>query len=96
MHARVFTFQIKQPEMIDALYQMMQNELLTVSQTFSGFTDALHLANRQAGKLVTITIWDTEAQARSFVPSEEQLRQWASFDEFFTAQPTDEILEMLI
>ncbi len=94
MHARVFTFQVKSPELAEPIFQIFQEKLLMVSKQYPGFTDALNLFDRQAGKILSVSLWENEEQARSFDPEMVGGEEAAQLPELLVGLPTDEIYEV--
>jgi heme-degrading monooxygenase HmoA len=94
MHARVFTFQVKHPEQAEQLFQFFQQNLFTISKQYPGFTDALNLLDRQAGKIISVSLWESEEQARSFDTNIVGAEEAAQLASLLTGAPTDEIYEV--
>ncbi len=67
MHARVSTRQIQSGQMDEAI-RILRDDTLPPVRERSGFKGGLVLADRNMGKLVTISLWDTEADLRASDP----------------------------
>jgi heme-degrading monooxygenase HmoA len=59
MYARMTTFHV-QPSTIDEVLRIVQDALLITKQQ-QGFKSGLALADYSTGKLIGITLWETEA-----------------------------------
>ena len=75
MHARVFTFE-GSPEEIDAAIELGRRQILPLQQQMAGFRGLIVLADKEAQKLVTVTLWDSEDAMRQ---SEESARTITRF-----------------
>lgn len=64
MYARVNTRQIP-PEKMDEAIRMYQEKSLPERKTHKGFVGAYVLTDRSAGKILAISLWETEADARA-------------------------------
>ena len=64
MFARVNTRQIP-PEKMDEAIQMYQDKSLPERKTHKGFVGAYVLTDRSAGKILAISLWETEADAKA-------------------------------
>ena len=60
MYARV-TFDPIQPSNMDKAIQVEQGSILRAAKTEKGFKGLYFLTNRDTGKGMTISLWDTEA-----------------------------------
>lgn len=64
MYARVSTSTI-QPGKIDEQGKMYQDNVLPEVLKLKGFKGVLRLANRETNKVMTIALWDTEADMKA-------------------------------
>lgn len=67
MHARVSTRQIQSGQMDEAL-RILRDQTQPVVREQGGFKEGLVLVDRNTGKLITISLWETEADLRAFNP----------------------------
>jgi len=67
MHARVSTCQIQSGQMDEAV-RIIRDQTLPFMKERNGFKGGLVLSDRITGKLMTISLWDTEADLRSNEP----------------------------
>ena len=67
MHARVSTRQIQSGQMDEAV-RILRDQTQPVVLGQSGFKEGLVLADRNTGKLITISLWETEADLRANDP----------------------------
>jgi hypothetical protein len=74
VHARASTFE-GPPDRIDEGLRYMREEILpTAFQEDEGFKGALALADRQSGKMLTITFWESEEAMRASEEEANRLR----------------------
>ena len=94
MYARVVTAQVS-PEKIAEGIQLWQDSVVPAVKAQKGFKSGRLLVNRKTGKIVTVGLWETEAdmlatsEGSTFV--QEQLAKFASL---FTAPPVVEHYEV--
>jgi heme-degrading monooxygenase HmoA len=62
MHARLLTAQVA-PAKIDEFIQLWQSAMLPTSQEEKGWKGARLLVDRQNGKAIVVSLWETEADA---------------------------------
>ena len=67
MHARVSTRQIQSGQMDEAV-RILRDHTLPILKERNGFKGGLVLADRSVGKLMTISLWETEAALRANEP----------------------------
>ena len=60
MHARVTTFENVKTDKIDAGVRLINEQVVPAAQTLKGFKGGYWLADRQRGKLIAMTLWETE------------------------------------
>lgn len=71
MHARVSTYQANDPEALLDGFRSVTGELEQVD----GFSHAMFLVDRESGKAMSITVWDTEDALNASVEKAKDLRQ---------------------
>ncbi len=62
MHARLLTVQVA-PEKIDEFIQLWHHAMLPTGKEEKGWESARLLVDRQTGKAILISLWETEADA---------------------------------
>lgn len=67
MHARVSTRQIQSGQMDEAV-RILRDQMAPAVREVSSFKGGLVLTDPSAGKLVTISLWETEADSRVWTP----------------------------
>ncbi len=67
MHARVSTRQIQSGQMDEAV-RILRDQMVPAVRQMSSFKEGLVLTDRSSGKLVTISLWETEADSRGWTP----------------------------
>jgi heme-degrading monooxygenase HmoA len=70
MHARMFAFEGTREE-IEAAVALAREEILPVERQMSGFRGLILLSDKEAGKLVSLSLWESEELMRQ---SEESAR----------------------
>lgn len=94
MYARVTSTQIS-PESADEAIQLWQESVMPEVQQQKGFKGAYLLANRKVGTGVTITLWETEADAQASGEGSPIFQQsMAQFARYMTAAPVIEQFEV--
>lgn len=73
MHARVSTFQ-GSPGGLDASAQNVREQVLPAVRQIDGFRGLIALADRQSGKGVSITLWESEEAVRASEEAANRLR----------------------
>lgn len=77
MFARVSTLQ-GPPDQIDEGIRSVQEQVIPAARQMSGFKGMLALADRSKGKMVGITLWDSEDALRQSEEAANQLRSGAA------------------
>ncbi len=77
MFARVSTFNGR-PENIDQVTELTQEEVLPAAREMHGFKGMISYADRQAGKVVAITFWDSEEAMHESEKAANDLRARAA------------------
>jgi heme-degrading monooxygenase HmoA len=71
MHARVSTYQASDPDGLLDGFRSVTGDLEQVD----GFSHAMFLVDRESGKAMSITVWDSEDALNASVEQADQLRQ---------------------
>ena len=74
MHARVSTYQASDPEGLMEGFRSVSDAL----EATDGFSHAYLMVDRDSGKAMSITIWDTEAALMTSVSQADELRKRAT------------------
>jgi quinol monooxygenase YgiN len=74
MHARSGTL-YPRSDRFDHVLQLLRDTVTPAAQKELGFNGMLVMNNRQAGKVVAITLWESEAQMLASVEGEYQQDQ---------------------
>jgi len=96
MHARVGTIQF-QPGKLDEGIQIYRESILPEARQQSGFKGAMGLVDRSTGKSLSITLWETEADAQASGTGSAYLQaQLAQFASLLAAAPVFETYEVAV
>lgn len=93
MYARVFTSQLVSGKTDDAVSVWRDKVAPTIKQA-KGFKGAYLVGDRETGKGLTITLWETKEDADAMNASVSQ--NLALFEGLFVAQPSLETYEVLL
>jgi heme-degrading monooxygenase HmoA len=74
MHARLVTFQGSPDRMQAEAGQRFRERVLPTLQQQAGFKGAYVLLNREQGKLLGLTLWESEQAARAGMQAMEPIR----------------------
>jgi len=74
MHARVSTYHGDEPEKFEEGLRTVTPQL----ESIAGFSHALFLIDRQSGKAISITVWDSEEALTASAEQANQMRQQAT------------------
>jgi hypothetical protein len=77
MYGRVTTVQGK-PEKIEDAIRVIENDVVPGSKNLPGFKNGYWLADRKSGKLIALTLFETEKDLESSEAAASQLRKNAS------------------
>jgi hypothetical protein len=77
MFARLTTVQGK-PEKIEDAIRVIENDVIPGSKVLPGFKKGYWLADRKSGKLLALTLFETEKDMESSEAAASQLRKSAS------------------
>ena len=95
MYARVITSQLQPGKTEDAITLWRDSVAPGLKQT-KGFKGAYLVGDRNTGKGVTITLWETEADAMAVDASGQYQQTIAMFAALFAAPPTREQYEVFL
>ncbi|HEY6539375.1 MAG TPA: hypothetical protein VIZ18_00480 [Ktedonobacteraceae bacterium] len=96
MHARLIIGQFR-PGKADEAMQMYRESLLPEARKQRGFKGAMALLDRSANKGMSITLWETEADAQASGTSSPYLQeQQANVASLFAAAPVVETYEVTV
>ena len=86
MYARMTTFYLNVKSMEEAT-KVYEESIIPAAKKQPGFKNALFLTNRNAGKFVSITIWDTIESAMANQKSGYYQAQIDKFDDMSVVNP---------
>jgi heme-degrading monooxygenase HmoA len=73
MFARVSTFE-GDPEQVDELTRYAEEQVVPALRELDGFNGVLGFADRQSGKVLAVTLWESEQAMRASEEAANQLR----------------------
>ena len=73
MHARVSTFE-GSPDLIDEMLRQVREQVLPQAKKDEGFKGMIALGDRQSGKTLGITFWESEEVMRASEEAANRLR----------------------
>ena len=94
MYARVSTIQGPTGQLDEGLNRMKREVVPAVKQL--GAQGIISLADRQTGKTLTITLWETEDDLRESEEQANQLRKQAAGDIGSTSEPEVDRYEVVV
>jgi heme-degrading monooxygenase HmoA len=97
MHARMTTIQL-QPGMADRMSAIFEDSVLPVAKEQRGFKGGLLLTDRNTGKAVAISLWETEADVAASESSgyyQAQMAKLAGVG-FFAGPPVRETYQVSV
>jgi len=95
MYARVITTQL-QPGKADDATNLWREKIAPSLKQTKGFKGAYLFGDRNTGKGVTITLWETEADATAMDTSGQYQQSIALFAQLLAAPPTREQFEVML
>lgn len=95
MFARVVTVQMK-PEYLDEAIRIYEESIVGHARTQEGFKSVQLLSQRNTGKTVSISTWETEADMLAGERSSYLKDQFARLAGFFLEQPVTEHFEIAV
>ena len=87
MHARVTTVGTK-PETVDEWTQIYQRDIVPVIASQKGFKGVYLFIDHSTGDGISLTLWDSEADAEAYDRSGTYQAQVEKLRQFFTATPS--------
>ena len=93
MYLRVVTSQIKTDSVTEAI-QIWRDQLIPILKEIKGYKCGYLSGDRNSGKSMAISIWETEADATTFYTSGKYAEIMALFASHFAAAPTQELFEV--
>ncbi len=73
MHARVSIFE-GSPDQIDEMLRQAQEQVLPIARRMDGFKGLIALGDRQSGKTLGITFWESEEAMRASEEAASRMR----------------------
>jgi heme-degrading monooxygenase HmoA len=95
MHARTGTLQLS-PKRIDAVIQQLETEQIPRYRDQQGYKGFTVLADRQSGKVIGITYWESKADLEASDELGSQARAQAAATGGATAEPVREVFEVAL
>jgi len=95
MHARVVTVQI-QPGKIDEAIRIYRDSVMPAAKEQKGFKGATLLTDSNAGKGISVTLWETEGDMKATEASGFFQEQIAKFAAVFAMPPVREHFEVSV
>lgn len=96
MFARATTTQMK-AEKLDEAIALFRDSVMPEARKQKGFKGGHLLVDRETGRGVAVTVWDTEAAARQTGEESPYLQtQLAKFGSMFAAPPVVEYFELAV
>ena len=95
MFARVSTIQGK-PERVEDGVRNYREQVMSTVKKMAGFKGAYFLVDRKTGKVVSITLWDTETNLQASAEAADRLRANASQTATAPKPPVVEIYEVAV
>ena len=75
MHARVSIFEAENPEQVDGMLRQVREQVLPRARQMDGFKGIIALGDRQSGKTLGITLWESEEDMRASEEAANRLRE---------------------
>ena len=96
MYARMVTAQVS-PEKVNEGVQLWKDSVMPAAKAQKGFKSGRLLVNRTTGKIVTVGLWETEADMQATGEGSAYLQeQLAKFATLFTAPPVVDHYEVAV
>ena len=102
MYVRVTTLQWQSGQRIEAMdeaVRIVEESILPVSKQQAGFKGFLTLLDRRGGKLLLLTIWETEAALKASESSgyyREQIAKFGHLSQLYVTPPYRDVYELII
>ncbi len=95
MYARLVTSQL-QPGTVDEAVQIFRDSVVPDARQQPGFQGAMALVDREANKTISITLWQTEAEARRSATGGYLQAQINKFASHLVTPPVVETFEVAV
>ena len=95
MYARLVTSQL-QPGTVDEAVQIFRDSVVPDAKQQPGFQGAMALVDRGANKTISITLWQTEAEAKRSATGGYLQAQMTKFSSHLVAPPAVETFEVAV
>ena len=95
MFARLTIVQ-SMPDKIDEVTKIYEESVVPAAKSQKGFKGVYMLVDRETGKGVSISLWDSEEDAIANEKSGYYQEQVGKFKDFFTAPPVQEGYEVAV
>ncbi len=95
MYARVTIIQIL-PGKTDAAVALYRDSVVPAAKQQKGFKAGYLLSDRNTGKSLSISLWDTEADMKAGESSGYYQQQVAKFKDLYGAPPAREVYEVTV
>ena len=102
MYVRVTTLQWqigKKVEAMDEAIHIVEESIVPAAKQQPGFKGFLTLLDRRGGKLILLTLWETEAALKEGEVSgyyREQIAKFAHLSQLYVTPPYREVYELII
>jgi heme-degrading monooxygenase HmoA len=74
VHARVSIFEGANPDQVDEMLRQAQEQVLPSARQMDGFKGLIALGDRQSGKTLGITFWESEEAMRASEEAANRMR----------------------
>jgi heme-degrading monooxygenase HmoA len=74
MHARVSIFEAENPEQVNGMLRQVREQVLPQAKLMDGFKGLIALGDRQGGKTLGITFWESEEAMRASEEAANRMR----------------------
>jgi heme-degrading monooxygenase HmoA len=78
VHARVSIFEAGNPDQIDEMLRQAREQVLPQAKQMDGFKGLIALGDRQSGKTLGITLWESEEAMRASEEAANRMRSETS------------------
>ncbi len=95
MYARVTTYEVA-PGRLDDLIRVFREVGIPGTRQEKGYIQNLLLTDRQAGRALSISLWETEADLQSSMSGHQQRIGQAPDVDFLRGKPTTETYEVSV
>jgi hypothetical protein len=74
MHARVSVFEAENPDQVDGMLRQVREQVLPQAKQMDVFKGLIALGDRQSGKTLGITFWESEEAMRASEEAANRMR----------------------